>query len=69
MSDAAEAVTAQDTIPIPVVRIPVAAKRADLATVFGLALTLALIVAAMMFSRSEASFIDIPPFCSLFSAP
>ncbi|MBK6897065.1 MAG: MotA/TolQ/ExbB proton channel family protein [Alphaproteobacteria bacterium] len=60
MSDAAEAVTAQDTIPIPVVRIPVAAKRADLATVFGLALTLALIVAAMMFSRSEASFIDIP---------
>lgn len=62
MSDAAEAVSASapETIPIPVVRIPVAAKRPDLATVFGLVLTMVLIVSAMMMSQSEASFIDIP---------
>ncbi|MCB1682229.1 MAG: MotA/TolQ/ExbB proton channel family protein [Alphaproteobacteria bacterium] len=60
MSDAAEAATAQETIPIPVVRVPNSVKRPDFATFLGLIFTMGLILSAILMSQSNASFLNLP---------
>ncbi|MCB1592902.1 MAG: MotA/TolQ/ExbB proton channel family protein [Alphaproteobacteria bacterium] len=59
-SDAAQAAAAQDTAPLPIVRVPAPSMKADIATVFGLAVTLALIIFAILSSQSDANFVNLP---------
>ncbi len=58
-SDAAQA-AATDSASVPVVRVPAPVMRPDLATFFGLALTMVLILFAIFSSPSDANFINIP---------
>lgn len=59
-SDAAQAAAAQDSASVPVVRIPSPVMRPDLATFFGIALTLIFILMAIASSASDANFVDVP---------
>ncbi len=56
-SDAAQS---QDSIPIPSIRIPAPVQKPDFATLFGLIVTFALIISAIMMGQSDANFINLP---------
>lgn len=59
-SDAIQTAAAQDGGPVPVVRVPSPVMKADMATFFGLVVTMALIAYAIFSSQSDANFLNIP---------